>query len=615
MRIKTHRQGGHESGGLSLGGGKMAGPLTLFRDPIEELEAVTKQYVDTLGTRLDASSIKTGILPDRLLGGWQGDVTTDVGSRVTTVGGVVTPGEYTSVEVSDTGRVVDGGLITANDVPGLDWTKFTKDMPSDLAGYGITDGISTRGDTLEGYLILEDHPSIDNEISSKQHTDSLFPIEDKDRVKVGDVIRKTTDVTPPGFLKCNGSIVDKTMYANLYASVGNKFNNNISKGNGTPWFQQYEINSEPTTPTFNWTVGSSMPVSGGGARSNILVTKNRVYILGNTASSAILSAPILPNGDVGTWTVVGDINYINPITSKKQTMWYSSGVVVYNNVVYLIGGGGFNFACFKATINPDGTIGSFTLLPNPLIEVNRNFSHFVLGNKIYVVGGYKDTLPGLDSLPGGHVYNTYSCYINTDGSLTPWTLEPHLVCPPENSPERGIAVVTKNRVYMVGLESLNSKNVLMSEIKEDLSLTPWVILKDYLPQKIVECRGVVTNKSVYLFGGANHTTSPSVLSNDINKATINLDGTLSKFETIGQVPSLPFTDSRSIIVNNKLHLFGMKDSEDLNYITMSTPFPGGSNDYSEYYNGSHLNLVYSNKFTLPNLNFQTNNQYNYYIKY
>lgn len=50
---------------------------------------------------------------------------------------------FTKVDVDVYGRVTAGGNITEEDIPALDWSKVAYGLPTTLAGYGITDAISS----------------------------------------------------------------------------------------------------------------------------------------------------------------------------------------------------------------------------------------------------------------------------------------------------------------------------------------------------------------------------------------------------------------------------------------------------------------------------------------
>lgn len=70
---------------------------------------------------------------------------------------VATSGKYsdlsgvpTSLPASDVYAWAKKSSLAASDVPNLDWSKITSGKPTTLAGYGITDALSTSGGTITG---------------------------------------------------------------------------------------------------------------------------------------------------------------------------------------------------------------------------------------------------------------------------------------------------------------------------------------------------------------------------------------------------------------------------------------------------------------------------------
>jgi hypothetical protein len=55
----------------------------------------------------------------------------------------VTAGSYAKVTVDSKGRVTSGSSLAASDIPSLDWSKIATGKPTTLAGYGITDSVSS----------------------------------------------------------------------------------------------------------------------------------------------------------------------------------------------------------------------------------------------------------------------------------------------------------------------------------------------------------------------------------------------------------------------------------------------------------------------------------------
>ncbi|WP_274853277.1 phage tail protein [Bacillus methanolicus] len=73
----------------------------------------------------------------------------------------VTPGTYPKVTVDAKGRVTGGQLLSASDIPSLDWSKITSGKPTTLAGYGITDAIPTsQKGTANGVASLDGNTKV-----------------------------------------------------------------------------------------------------------------------------------------------------------------------------------------------------------------------------------------------------------------------------------------------------------------------------------------------------------------------------------------------------------------------------------------------------------------------
>lgn len=78
-----------------------------------------------------------------------------VGSTLSLVSGVVTPGTYTKITVDTYGRTMTGTVLDINDIPNLEWTKITSGKPTTLAGYGITDAASSTHNHTGVYQPLD----------------------------------------------------------------------------------------------------------------------------------------------------------------------------------------------------------------------------------------------------------------------------------------------------------------------------------------------------------------------------------------------------------------------------------------------------------------------------
>ncbi len=90
---------------------------------------------------LDTASYLTANQTITLSGDATGTGTTAL--SVTLANSGVSAGTYPKVTVNVKGLVTGGASLAAGDIPNLDWSKITSGKPTTLAGYGITDAMST----------------------------------------------------------------------------------------------------------------------------------------------------------------------------------------------------------------------------------------------------------------------------------------------------------------------------------------------------------------------------------------------------------------------------------------------------------------------------------------
>ena len=430
MRARVYRQERIGGYGLDTTGAVMSGPLTVTTAPTANLHASTKQYVDSKLSNITATQFTTGTVPVGRMPAFTGDLTTVAGGTVTTLANsTVTAGTYTKVTVNAKGIVTAGTTLLEADIPGFDWAKITSGKPTTLAGYGITNLVPATGGTLTGDLVINTAPTAVTHIANKAYVDSVAASV-TGGIDVGDTIIKTTEITPSGYLRCNGGELSQTTYSALYAVVGDQYSFLHTAGSGKPWKQQYWINQEQSVDITGWTTGTSLP--GTLAHSQAIVTKNRVYLLGGFNGSSrlatVYTAPINADGTLGAWTA-------GP--SLPGALGISQAIVTKNRV-YLLGGISSTYVAtvYTAPINADGTLGAWTTgtnLPGTLAYSQA----IVTKNRVYLLGGISAS---------SYVATVYTAPINADGTLGTWTTGTSLPVALGSSQ----AIVTKNRVYLLG---------------------------------------------------------------------------------------------------------------------------------------------------------------------
>lgn len=576
MRVDMPNKGGNTDGSFNIAGSNLTGPLLLAGDPSSPMEASTKRYVDTAVNSLNAGNITSGIISINRLPSFIGDFTNQVGSNIFTLNksGVV-PGTYTKVTTNAKGIITGGGYVTLADIPQFSWNKITSGKPNSIAGFNLSDAVNKAGDTMTGALSAHAAPTQNTHAATKQYVDSL--IVSSVTLKVGDTLRRTSNASYAGYLQCNGGEISKTTYAALYGVLGDKYTypTNIRVGNGCPWQQQYEFNSTQSADITGWATGTALP--GTMYNSRVVVTKNRVYLLGgflnsSTPSKNVYTAPINADGSIGAW--VKDVDL--PYTMSEFT------VIVTKNLVYILGGGvdgHMSNAIYSATVNSDGTLNAFTETPNRLPDFYTEAKSLVTRNRVYL-------LPGL--VRNGAANTVFSCPINADGTLGAWVYVDSF---PSFIALSQIAV-TKDRVYVLG--SYNSSNVYTAPVNADGTIGSWSLTTP-LPQIVCNAQVVVTKNKVYLIGGQ---TSTNVYLSTVYTAVINADGTLGTWTSGTSIPGV-LANSQLITTNSKIYLLGGDTASNTHVSTVySANFVGGLNDYSVYYDGSGVTVDPAN-FKLP----------------
>lgn len=541
MRHRVFIRGGYRRNTISEAGGEATGPVFLDQNPAVNSQASTKQYVDSLAENIDAGSFVEGTINGGRIPNFTGDLTKAAGSNevfITPTG--IAPGNFTRVTVNSKGQVTAGTVLTEADLPDLDWDKFADNAPTSLAGYGITDGLNKNNPVMSGTLKVNGPFVNSDDVINKQYVDQNLV----SRGRVGEIEFKLTETPPGGYLRCNGGEVAKVTYPALYAVIGDTFATPELRLNGSaqPWANQYQFNETQNGVISGWVTGvtGATPLPIAIASGAVFVTKNRVFIaggwhsgVGGTASDIIYSAPINADGTIGSWANVGTLprilsygfaviikdrvhivgswetvqTYNAPINadgtlgawvsgpSLLNNTTYSTSVAVTSTKIYLIGGWDINYNVLNITqsanINPDGTIGDFTLstsLPGPM-TVNQVV---ITKNRIYTLGGHN-----------GSAYHAvvYTAPIDDNGIIGTWTTGTAL----PGALGYSQVVTVKNRVYLLGGIDTGGNpvtTVYTAPINTDGTIGTWTT-STALAEAIGYHHVFVTNSKIFIAGGYN----------------------------------------------------------------------------------------------------------------
>lgn len=210
---------------MKMKGNVLTGDIVLIRDPVEQNEAATKQYVDNVFNSLNVILITAGTLAITTLPALTGDITSFAGSNETRlVNQGFAVGPQSKVTVNEKGIVVGIEPLANSDIPNFDWSKVQFNKPNSVAGYGITDALDASGGAVSVNITLANNPASNKEAASKGYVDAAAASSNSSS-SAGDLIYKPTDITPIGYLRCNGAMVVITTYQALFDKIGHTGSN------------------------------------------------------------------------------------------------------------------------------------------------------------------------------------------------------------------------------------------------------------------------------------------------------------------------------------------------------------------------------------------------------
>lgn len=591
---------------FSIEGGVLTTELYLASDPNASLEAAPKRYVDSKITAIAATSVVTGTMPIGRFPGFVGDFSNVAGSNVLTLkNSGVSAGTYPKVSVTAKGIVTQGMVLAADDVPNLSWSNVSLDRPTTLIGFGVTDALSKTGGTMTGFISVMNAPSQTLHAANKSYVDN-YSVSSGGSLAVGTIVRMPQTSTPTGYLRCNGALVSKTSYPELYTIFGDNVTteHEVLPGSGQPWCQQYQFNTTQSGDIAGWATGPTLPSGVIGFFSTIFATKNRVYLLGvyninNGSRTDVYTTAINGDGTLGGWTLTTPF----PVNIEQAT------VVITKNRVYVLGGwNGVNetyyTATYHAAINTDGTLGSWVAgsnLPGPL----SGSSSVITKNRVYVFGGSNGYSSSTSDI--------YTAQIDSDGIVGTWGSGGTL----PGSLRFGFGmVVTNNKIHLLGgyNGSGYSSTIYTTTVNTDGTLGTWVATSS-LPLVLYHTETIVTKNRVYLLGG----TTPSAYISTVHSAPINADGTLGTWGSVSPLP-LSVGGTKAVCTSSKIYIMtGFIDGQGAELVSSPTStyvanFSGGLNDYSSIYSTGYT-VIDPDNFRLPDFTSLETTELKYYIKY
>lgn len=272
------------------------------------------------------------------------------------------------------------------------------------------------------------------------------------------------------------------------------------------------INNDGTLGAWTTTNSLASPISGGtglGTQS-CAVAGGRVYTIGGRTRTAgggvnvasIQYASFNANGTLSSWTLnptdyVGDVN--------------NQAAVGYNGYIYSLGlaGGGLSDRVYRASVNGDGTLSSWTRM-NDLTRTRNYDSLALYGGYLYVGGG---------GVSGGTTDTVEYVKINDDGTLGTWTTTSSMT----EVKRRQTMLAINGYMYAVGGEDNSSSplsTVEYAKINSDGTLGTWTRSAN-LTVTFNNSSATAWNDTIYAISGEHNTAR----SKNVLKLTVNSGGT------------------------------------------------------------------------------------------
>jgi len=460
-------------------------------------------------------------------------------------------------------------------------------------------GSDNRPFDIHRELGVTEPPSSPFSVTNKAYVDSLLLSPDLAR-RSGDILVSTSEITPAGYLRCNGSELSKVSFANLYNAIGDKYSNWLLKGSGRPSYDQYLINNTMSRELYTWVADRAIPVSIMGHSS--IITLNAIYIIGGRTGgtfnattgqlNSVYRATIASNGVLGTWT----LNTALPVAFSYHS------VVVFNNNVYVLGGsdGTNNLnTVYRTAINSMGDLGSWTTL-NTLPAPTSGAQALITTNRILLIGGSINA--GINTITN----QIHRCDILPNGNLSGWT---HIATLPIGLRDHSCCII-KDKLYVIGgVNFLNahSDRVWRATITPQGELSNWTELEP-LPLPIARAGLYVSNKKIYIIGGMSNTTTL----NAVYTANINLDGTISTWYMAGTLINRA-QGSNIVLGGNSLYQLGGTNGNNLTNLVHRCTATGGTNNLTNFNIGEFVTTS-NNNFRIPDFSKYETDQLYMYIK-
>ncbi len=356
-----------------------------------------------------------------------------------------TAGTYTKVTTDAFGRVTSGTTLSASDIPSLDWSKITTGKPTTVAGYGITDAVSTsRTLTINGTTLdLSANRSFSvgtvtsaSVVSANGFTGSVATATSTPAITIG------TSIT--GLLKGNGTAISAAVAGTDYlapfgSQTANTFYAAPNGAAGTPAFRAIVA---ADIPTLNQnTTGTAANVTGTVAVANggtglTTTTAYGVILGGTTDTGSFQNAGTGSSGQVltsngssaaPTWKTPEVVNHIYKTsnTSRSSTTTFAAdpdlafsttASTTYGFKILVFFGSSNNTPDFKFRINHSTSVTNIQYMAQMRDNDVQTFTHTV--NNALAQSVTLATNDGVTGANVGYVFIEGTVEVNTSGTFS-----------------------------------------------------------------------------------------------------------------------------------------------------------------------------------------------------
>jgi N-acetylneuraminic acid mutarotase len=293
----------------------------------------------------------------------------------------------------------------------------------------------------------------------------------------------------------------------------------------------------------SWNSTSTLPSNK--SLGGMAIHNGRVYIMGGWHGSGgtdtVNYATLNANGTVGTWAT-------SPST-LPQNVRGNSGAT-YNGYLYSVGGltdssERLDTVSYAAVQN-DGSVGTWTTSSNTLPTTIQQAATFTHNGYLYVIGGFN--VSALSTI--------YYAPLGDDGSIGSWSTNP---IPLPSERWDGKIAFYNGRIYLVGgraLDTTTTVKTYIASINPDHTIGDWAVSDSWLPVAKAGHNIAAANGYLYLMGG----TTVVLGTTDVYQARIKSDGDIGAWTVSSNLLPSARTFGHGFAYNNFLYMIGGEDT-------------------------------------------------------